>query len=216
MSEVNLLDSLPQANRSSRGSVVTNADRAIAQQFGREYFDGPRTQGYGGYVYDGRWKPVARRLKEHFTLGDSTRILDVGCAKGFLMHDLKELMPGAQVEGIDVSEYARDHSISSVKPFIRIGNAKDLPYPEQSFDLVLAINSIHNLEYEDCERAIREIQRVGRGKSYIVVDAYRDEQELRRLKEWILTAKTYLHVDEWCAMFDRVGYTGDHWWTICA
>lgn len=212
MGEVNLLDSLPQAKRQPRSGVATQADRDIACRFGKEYFDGSRVQGYGGYVYDGRWKSVARRLKEHYDLSEVASILDVGCAKGFLLHDLKELMPRAILAGIDVSQYAYQNSMESVRPFIRIGDAKHLPWPGQSFDLVLAINAIHNLELSECKQALREIQRVSCKHAYVVVDAYRTEEQKQRLLEWILTAKTFMHVDEWKQVFREVGYTGDYYW----
>jgi ubiquinone/menaquinone biosynthesis C-methylase UbiE len=214
MGEINLLEALPQIKRRPRKDVATQVDREIACRFGKEYFDGPRTQGYGGYVYDGRWKPVSRRLKEHYGLAESASILDIGCAKGFLLNDLRELMPEATLAGLDISDYARGNAMESVRPFIRIGNAKDLPWPDHSFDLVLAINTIHNLELPDCKQALREIQRVSRKHAYVVVDAYRTEEQRQRLLDWILTAKTFMHVDEWRQVFKEVGYTGDYYWFI--
>ena len=214
MGEINLLDSLPQTKRQPRQGVATHADREIASRFGKEYFDGSRMQGYGGYVYDGRWKSVAARLKDHYRLGESASILDVGCAKGFLLHDLKELMPKSRLAGIDISAYAYEHSMDSVRPFIQIGNAKELPWPDRSFDLVLGINTIHNLEPTECKQALREIQRVSKGHAYIVVDAYRTEEQRQRLLDWILTAKTFMHVDEWKQFFTETGYAGDYYWFI--
>lgn len=214
MGEINLLDTLPQTKRQPRMGVATQADREIACRFGREYFDGPRVQGYGGYTYDGRWKSVARRLKQHYEIEESAHILDIGCAKGFLLHDLKELMPRATLAGIDVSEYAHAHSMETVRPVIRVGNAKHLPWPDQSFDLVLAINTIHNLEPEECRQALREIRRVSRKHAYVVVDAYRTEEQKARLLNWILTAKTFMHVDDWKRVFQEVGYQGDYYWFI--
>ncbi len=129
-----------------------------------------------------------------------------------MLHDFKELMPRATVAGIDVSEYAIEHAMETVKPFLRVGDAKELPFPGKSFDLVTAVNTIHNLPLEDCKRALREIQRVTRAYAFITVDAWRTEEERRRLEEWILTAKTYMHVDDWQRLFAEVGYTGDYYW----
>lgn len=214
MGEVNLLDSLPRTSRQLRKGFITQADREIACRFGKEYFDGPRTQGYGGYVYDGRWKPVAQRLKAYYGLPDSASVLDVGCAKGFLLYDLKELMPKASLAGLDISEYAYQNSMESVRHLIRIGNGKELPWADNSFDLVLAINTIHNLELSECKQALREIQRVSRQHAYIVVDAYGTEDQRQRLLDWILTAKTFMHVEEWKQLFQDVGYTGDYYWFL--
>ena len=194
--------------------MATQADRELACRFGREYFDGPRTQGYGGYVYDGRWRPVARCLAEHYQLDESASILDVGCAKGFLLHDFMELLPKATLAGLDISEYAVLNAMERVRPLLRVGNAKELPWPDHSFDLVLAINTIHNLDLSECKQALREIQRVSRKYAYVVVDAYRTEGQRQRLLDWILTAKTFLHVEEWKKLFQEVGYSGDYYWFI--
>lgn len=193
---------------------MTPADREIACHFGREYFDGPRNQGYGGYVYDGRWKPVARRLMDYYQLDASSSVADIGCAKGFLLGDLKDLLPGMKIAGLDISEYAYKNSLESVRPMICIGNARDLPWPDRSFDLVLAINTLHNLEIAECRKALREIQRISRKAAYVVVDAYHNEGERERLLDWILTAKTFMHVEEWKQLFREVGYSGDYYWFI--
>ena len=100
--EINLLDSLPQTKRDpkARAAAKTAADRALAKQFGRDFFDGERRHGYGGYRYDGRWLPVARRLVEFYQLRPDARILDVGAAKGFLLHDFLQVLPSAQCRPI--------------------------------------------------------------------------------------------------------------------
>ena len=142
-------------------------NRALAMKFGFEYFDGPREQGYGGYKYDGRWQAVARRLIDRYNLNSASKFLDVGCAKGFLMHDLQEACSGIDVHGLDISEYAKDHALESVKDKIKIGNCLKLPYPDNFFDCSIAINTIHNLELEDCKEAIRELIRITKNKSNI-------------------------------------------------
>jgi ubiquinone/menaquinone biosynthesis C-methylase UbiE len=214
MAEIDLLDTLPKIVRKGQREAVTSKDREIASRFGREYFDGPRTQGYGGYVYDGRWKPVARRLKEYYRLNPTSSVADIGCAKGFLLNDLKDLLPGLKFTGLDISEYAYRNSLDSVRPMLCIGNARDLPWRDRSFDLVLAINTLHNLELSECRHALEEIQRVSRGSAFVVIDAYRDEGERERLLDWILTAKTFLHVKDWKKLFREAGYTGDYYWFI--
>lgn len=216
MAEINLLNSQPKTIRDydKRAREKSDEDRRIAKQFGREFFDGPRSQGYGGYRYDGRWKEAARRMRDHYRLPDDAAILDVGCAKGFLLHDFKELMPLCTVAGVDVSAYAIKNAISSVKPFLKVASAEELPYPDKSFDLVVSINSIHNLLLDRCQQGLREIQRVSRGNSYITVDAWRTEQEHQNLLKWILTAETYMHVDDWKKVFQEAGYTGDYYWFI--
>lgn len=216
MAEINLLDTLPTTKRdvNARAQQKTAADRALAKQFGRDFFDGDRRHGYGGYRYDGRWLPVARRIADHYGLAAQARILDVGAAKGFLMHDFLQVLPNATVRGIDVSEYAKENAYGGMGQFIDLGSADELPYPDRSFDLVLSINSIHNLPIDRCKKALREIQRVTRDYAFVTVDAWHTEEERLRLVDWILTAETYMHVDDWRRAFDEVGYTGDYWWFI--
>ena len=214
--EINLLDSLPYTKRDpkARALAKTDADRAIARRFDRDFFDGERRHGYGGYRYDGRWLPVARRLANFYNLRSDARILDVGAAKGFLLHDFLEVLPRATVRGIDVSSYAREHAHHGMGEFIDLGSADALPYGDDSFDLVVSINSIHNLPPDRVRIALQEIERVSRGAAFITVDAWRTEEEHERLLDWILTAQSYFHVDDWVKLFAEVGYTGDYWWFI--
>lgn len=217
MAEINLLDRYPRSARpiDERARLVTEAQRQTARLFGREYFDGDRLHGYGGYSYHPRfWTPTVRRFRDHYGLREAGAVLDVGCGKGFMLHDFKQLLPNLTVAGIDVSEYAIQHAMDTVRPFLVLGDAKELPWEDGSFDLVISINTIHNLPLEDCKRALGEIQRVTRQHAFITVDAWRTTAERERLRKWNLTAKTYMHVDEWKKLFAEVGYTGDYYWFI--
>ena len=217
MAEINLLDLYPRSKRpiDERGELITDADREIARQFGWEYFDGDRLHGYGGYRYDPRfWQATVRRFRDYYRLPEDASLLDAGCAKGFMLHDFKELMPNLTIAGVDISEYAIENAMETVKPFLRAGNAKELPYGDNSFDLVISINTVHNLPLEECKQALREIQRVSRQHAFVTMDAWRTEEERQRLMKWNLTALTYMHVDEWKKLFAEVGYTGDYYWFI--
>lgn len=216
MAEIDLLDLYPRAKRNpdERAASVTEEDRRVAKQFGSEYFDGPRNRGYGGYRYDGRWVPVVERFVEHYGLTKESKVLDAGCAKGFMLHDFVQAVSGITVAGIDVSQYAIDNSVEDVRPFLKVGNAKDLSmFGAKSFDLVISINTIHNLKLEECKKALAEIQRVGR-QAFITVDAWRTPEEEARMKKWNITAETFMHVDDWKRLFEKAGYTGDYYWFI--
>jgi ubiquinone/menaquinone biosynthesis C-methylase UbiE len=147
-------------------------------------------------------------------LADDASVLDVGCAKGFMLHDFKELMPKLTASGLDISGYAIDNAIDTMKPFLKVGNAKHLPYADNSFDLVISINTVHNLPLADCKEALCEIQRVTRKHAFVTVDAWRNEEERTRLVKWNLTALTYMHVQDWIELFAEVGYMGDYYWFI--
>lgn len=217
MKEINLMKYYPRSKRpiESRGKMVTESDKAIARQFGKDYFDGSRMHGYGGYSYNPRfWTDTVSYFRDYYKLTENSNILDVGCAKGFMLHDFKQIMPQLTVAGIEISQYAYDNAIEDIKPFIQIGNAKELPFPDKSFDLVTAINAVHNLPLEACKRAIREIQRVSRHHAFIMVDAWQTEEEKEKLYKWVVTCMTAMHVDDWKRLFDECGYTGDYYWFI--
>jgi SAM-dependent methyltransferase len=183
---------------------------AVAKKFDVEYWDGSRDTGYGGYNYDGRWLDVARRMAKHYGLKAGDRVLDVGCGKGFLLYEFTRAVPGIEVVGLDISKYALSHSKEEVKAFLVEGNAASLPYPDSSFDLVVSINTLHNLQLPELEKALKEIERVGRKDKYILMDGYRNEQEKVNLLYWQLTCECFFSPREWEWIFRTTGYTGDY------
>ena len=213
--EIDLLKNYPKTKRDplARAAEKTEEDRIIARKFGKEFFDGDRKNGYGGFNYNPRfWQPVIPNFQKHFDLTGESKVLDVGCAKGFMLHDMVELIPGITVKGIDISKYAIENAIMSVKPLLEVASAVKLPFDNNSFDVAISITTVHNLERDDCIQAICEIERVSRGKSFITVDAYHNEEEKEAMLSWNLTAKTILHVEEWLELFKDAGYTGDYYW----
>jgi len=215
--EVDLLQHYPKTSRNLEARVADKSDeaRAIAREFGEEFFDGDRKFGYGGFRYDQKyWSPVIPDFEAHFGSLSGKSVLDVGCAKGFMLHDLQRLVPGVEVAGIDISNYAIQNSLPEVKQFLQVADAKDLPFKDKSFDVVISINTIHNLDLENCKQALREISRVSKGRSFVTVDAYSNDEEQARMLAWNLTAKTILSVEDWIELFDEVGYEGDYFWFI--
>jgi SAM-dependent methyltransferase len=215
MREVDLLDRYPRSSRDiAAGAGAVPAQREVAMRFGREYFDGDRGQGYGGYRYDGRWIPVAERIRDFYGLRPGARILDVGCAKGFLLHDFRRVVPGICVVGLDVSAYALSQAMDDVRTGLVLGSADRLPFPDRTFDLVLSINAVHNLERDGCVRALREMERVGRRHRYVQVDSWLSELQREKFERWQLTARTYSDPEGWRRLFAEAGYTGDYYWTL--
>jgi SAM-dependent methyltransferase len=214
MIEIDLMRRLPRARRdiAARHAAQTPENVAIARRFGREYFDGSRDTGYGGYVYDGRWIPVAEDIERHFGLARGARVLDVGCAKGFLVKDLRAR--GLAAFGLDVSDYALRHAEPEAAPYLVRGTCEALPYPDASFDAVIAKDVIHNQTRAGCIRALREVERLAPGRGFVQVDAYRSESERDTFLRWVLTARTFCDPDGWRALFAEAGYTGDYAWTI--
>lgn len=195
-------------------SRVLSGDKAvfaaIAKRFDREYWDGSRNTGYGGYYYDGRWLSVAKRMVAHYGLQPGARILDVGCGKGYLLYEFGRSLRDAHLVGLDVSSYALNHALEEIRPCLHLGDATSLPFPDQSFDLVVSMNTLHNLRLPELERALREIERVGRGAKYILMDSYRNENEKVNLMYWQLTCECFFTPNEWEWLFRQCGYTGDY------
>lgn len=215
--EIDLLANYPKVKRDLNARLEAKSEeaRAIGRRFDFDYFDGDRNHGYGGFTYQERfWKPVVPDIVKHFNLNSSSRVLDIGCAKGFFLHDLQEAIPGINITGIDISAYAISNAHETVKDKIFVGDARSLAFEDNSFDFVMSINTIHNLNRDDCAIALKEIQRVSGGKAFITVDAYRNEIEKERMEAWNLTALTMMSVDEWVSFFKEVGYTGDYYWFI--
>jgi SAM-dependent methyltransferase len=181
-----------------------------ARKFNKDFWDGDRKYGYGGYKYDGRWEIVAKKLIELLNLKDGASILDVGCGKGFMLYEFKKLLPGATVKGFDISQYAVENAKEEVRDNLFVHLAQD-PYPfnDKEFDLVISLNTLHNLYIYDLKSALQEVERVGKNK-YIVVESYRSVEELFNVQCWALTCESFFTPDEWTWLFDEFGYQGDY------
>lgn len=213
--EIDLMRNYPRTKRDikQRGAEKTSEDRELARKFEKDFFDGDRRNGYGGFSYNSRfWQPVVPDFKKQYNLTKDSKVLDVGCAKGFMMHDFSEMIPGIEVQGIDVSKYAIENCMPSVKDFVQVADARELPFEDNSFDLVISVTTVHNFDREECIQALQEIERVSKKNAFITVDAYRNDLEKEAMHAWNLTAKTILHVDEWKKLFEEAGYSSDYFW----
>ncbi len=214
MAEVELLRSLPKGKRNvkARETEKTEEHIRVSREYGKMYFDGPREYGYGGYSYDGRWQPVAQDIVDHFRLKSGDKVLDIGCAKGFLVKDLLAL--GIDAYGVDVSKYALMNCEPEVVGRLQIGSAEDLPFPDGSFSAVLCINSLHNLPRDLCKVALGEIERLAPNKGFVQVDSYFTSEQKKIFESWVLTAYFHDYPDGWIKLFEEAGYSGDWYWTI--
>ena len=184
---------------------------ALAKKFDYDYWDGDRRICYGGYKYiPGRWSSLAKSFIDYYELNNNSSILDVGCGKGFLMHELKLLLPSANIQGLDISKYAIENSKPEVKDLIQQGNARKLPYPSDSFDFVYSINTLHCLEIRDLMEALRETERVSKKSKYICVESYRNEKEKANLLYWQVTCEAFFTPESWQWILGEAEYKGDH------
>jgi ubiquinone/menaquinone biosynthesis C-methylase UbiE len=169
-----------------------------AKEYAEDYWDGDRRYGYGGYVYmPGRWKSVAEDLIETYQLKSGSKILDVGCGKGFLMHEMLLIEPNLKLTGFDISSYAIENASPLVKDTMTIADArKPFQYKDNEFDLVISLGTLHNLKFFDLIDCLDEMKRVAE-EGYIMVESYRNEEELFNLQCWALTCETFLDYDTW-------------------
>tara|TARA_B100002003_G_C14001183_1_gene483316 strand:+ start:224 stop:886 length:663 start_codon:yes stop_codon:yes gene_type:complete len=183
----------------------------IARKFDKDFWDGERKYGYGGYKYiPGLLEPLAKSLISYYKLKESSKILDVGCGKGFLLFEIKKIIPNIKVFGFDISKYSIKNAKEEIKKNLFVHRAEKVyPFDNKNFDLVLSINTLHNLKIYDLEMSLSEIERVGK-KKYIVVESYRNEEELFNLQCWALTAESFFSKEEWKWLFKKFDYTGDY------
>jgi SAM-dependent methyltransferase len=214
MPEIDFLSALhrrAQRDYLARVNEFPKAEAAkVAKKFDADYWDGDRKFGYGGYKYDGRYRQVAEAMARHYGLKPGDSILDVGCGKAFLLYEFTQEVPGVEARGIDISRYGIDNAKPEVRPFLQVGNATELPFPDHTFDLVISITTLHNLYCYELDKAVREIERVGKKNKYIVVESYRNEEEKANLLYWQLTCEMFCTPREWEWWYERCGYTGDY------
>lgn len=183
----------------------------VAKNYGKDYWDGKRRYGYGGYNFmPGRWKSVAQALITTYKLGPYSKILDVGCGKGFLLHEMLLIEPKIKAVGFDISSHGIGSATELIKPYLYVHQAQDkYPYADDEFDLVISLGTLHNLRLFDIKAALTEIERVGR-QGYVMVESYRNDQQLFNLQCWALTCESFFDEEEWVWLYDYFGYSGDY------
>jgi len=217
MAYIDLLSAIHKSTQRDYLARVNDVDfpkpkaAELAKKWGFDYWDGDRKICYGGYRYmEGRWEMVARAMADHYGIKPGDKILDVGCGKGFLLFDFTKVVPGVEVYGLDISEYAIENSKQEIKNRLQVGNAIKLPFEDHSFDFVYSITTLHNLHCYDLDKALREIERVGKKNKYICVESYRNEIEKANLLYWQVTCEAFNTPEEWDWWFEQTGYKGDH------
>lgn len=214
MPYIDFVSDLHKATKRDYIGRVVSDDKAdcvvIAKQYGYDYWEGDRKYGYGGYRYDGRWKSVAEKLADHYQLQSGQKVLDVGCGMAHLLYELTQAVPGIKVSGIDISRYALEHAKPEVRSMLQYGQAQNLPFEDNEFDLVISLATLHNLKVFDLKKALQEIGRVSKKNSYIMVESFRNDREEVNMLYWQLTCASYYSVEEWEWLYQEWGYAGDY------
>lgn len=214
MANLNLIQNMHKKTKRNYVQRVIEYDKAkcskIAKLFGKDYWDGERQYGYGGYTYDGRWLWLAEKLAEHFNLTKNDSVLDIGCGKGFLLYELTKILPGINVRGLDISKYAIENAKPEIKEFLVEGAAENLPFRDSEFDAVFSLGTLHNLSLKSLYKSIGEINRVCKNEnSYIMVESWRSEEEKANLLYWQLTCESFFSVGDWEWIYKKSGFRGD-------
>ena len=205
----------PLHKRTERDYVSRMVDDKVhcmlkAKEYEFDYWDGDRRYGYGGYSYDGRWKPVAEQMISDYGLTTRSNILDVGCGKAHVLCELKQLLPEANVAGFDISKHGVADAPEPIREHLMNFRAQDAyPYGDNAFDLVISMGCLHNLKVFELKMALSEIERVGRQK-YVMLESYRNELELFNLQCWAWTCESFFSTAEWIWLYEHFGYTGDY------
>jgi SAM-dependent methyltransferase len=205
----------PLHKRTQRDYVTRMVDEKVhcmlkAKEYEFDYWDGDRRFGYGGYSYDGRWKPVAEQMMEQYGLSGDSRILDVGCGKAHVLRELQILLPDAELVGFDISKHGIGDAPEEIREHLTLYRAQDAyPYGDDHFDLVISMGCLHNLRVFELKSALAEVERVGRQK-YVMLESYRSEEELFNLQCWALTCESFFDTAEWIWLYEHFGYSGDY------
>ncbi len=217
MKEIDFMSSLHKSTKRNYLGRVNDKDfpkakaADLAKKFDFDYWDGDRRINYGGYKYiPGRWDGVIHEMINFYRLDSKSKILDIGCGKGFLLYDFKKILPECKVYGIDISKYAIENSKPEIKSNLKVGNSSELPWSNNYFDLVISINTFHNLYCYELEKSLREMERVGKENKYICVESYRNEEEKTNLLYWQVTCESFCTPEEWKWWFRHTKYTGDY------
>ena len=202
-----------QTKRIAKKSYRTINNRIISTYRGKEFFDGDRKNGYGGYYYDGRWKKYAKKIIKRYKLTNKSKILHINCEKGFILNDIKNEIPKIEIYGTESSEYAINKSLKSVKSKIFFTDPTKLPFKKNYFDFVLAIGVVYALSLTDVIKCIKEIKRVSKNKSFINLATYKKNKDLELFKDWSLLGTTFLKESEWIKVLKHTKYLGDYYFS---
>jgi len=216
MKKLNFINSLHKKTKRNYLERVNNKSMpkylaAIkAKKWAYDYWDGSRDVCYGGYNYiKGRNDKLVKKIINYYKLNNKSKILDVGCGKGFLLYDFTKFLPGIEVVGIDISKYAIKNSKKEIKNYLHHCNAIKLPFKKKYFDLALSMNTFHNLYNYELEKALIEFSRVAK-KNYLCVESYRNELEKQNLLYWQVTCESFCTESEWRWWFKKTNYKGDY------
>mgnify|MGYP001159686368 FL=1 len=216
MREFNLLEGYPKPSkpRLVGKNIRTIKNRIISGKRDKNFFDGDRNFGYGGFNYDGRWKSVAKKIVEEYNLNENSSLLQLNSEKGFLLNDFKSILPKSKIVGLETSDYAISTTMESVKKNVeKVSNFLNLSFKDKTFDFIMALGVIYTHTLNDAIKCLKEIERVGKGNSFITLASYLTDEDYWLFKDWTVIGTTILRKEEWLEVLKYSGYTGDYFFT---
>ena len=188
-------------------------NKIIAWNLNKEYYDGSRINGYGGFKYDGRWKKFLPKIIKRYKLTNKSKVLEIGCKKGFLIQDLQELLPGIKAIGIENHRYPISKASVKVKNKLYLKNYYDLEkFKRNQFDLIIAFNSIYMQNLGDIIKTLTGISRISK-HSYISLASFEKKIDRDKFFDWTLLDTTNLKTDDWKSLFKQINFRGNYYFS---
>ncbi len=182
-------------------------------KFGFDYWDNSNIPvGGQGYRYDERYFDTAKKIIEHYKLKPNSKILEIGCSKGFLLVEFHRL--NMDVTGCDLSEYAVANAHEAIKNKILLQPVHELVFPDNYFDLVLGKEILPHIPGELLDASMKNIMRIGKENFFFEIQCGESKTELQHMKEWDATHKIIETPLWWRNYFKNIGYKGDYHFKI--
>ena len=176
--------------------------------FGYDYFDNPKSgRGYRGYVYTGRYYETAKKIIDHYKLKPNSKILEIGCAKGYLLYEFFKLK--MDVVGYDISRYAVDNCIEELKEMIFLGRVNDINENDNIYDLAIAKEVLSHMAIDDILFTINKLQNISKN-IYLVLQTVSEKKKANDMQSWDCTYKTMMIKKDWEKVLSSCGFHGDY------
>jgi SAM-dependent methyltransferase len=209
--KINFFDNIGRTN-AERSKILAENDISFTDNymnFGYDYFDNQNIHiGYGGYEYDGRYETPVQKIIENYNLKENSKVLELGCAKGFLLYEFYK--KNMIVTGIDISSYAKNNCILEIKDRIINADASDgIPFENKHFDLIISKDFLPHVNQDKLVFLLKECQRVSHSNFHHIQCGHNDKQ-IQDLVKWDKTHKSTFSEEKWMKIFVKAKYTGNY------
>lgn len=209
--EIDFFSSSPKRSANKKKNLLKRKKQITAEylKYGKDYFDNPNLGiGYGSYKYDGRYANVVKNLIEYYHLKPGMRVLEIGCAKGYILIEFHKL--GISVVGCDISKYALQNSHPNISKNLILHDLRtNLPFADNIFDLVFGKEVLLHVKEEFLPNVIKECMRVSKTNVFFEIQVARNAKEINYMEQWDPTYNNPKKPDWWLNLFKKLNYNGD-------